>query len=402
MPYTTMKKLAFIIPWFSEDVRGGAEVDLRDTTLQLAARGVELEIFATCVESFSSDWSVNFFPEGIERINGITVRRFAANAREETAFGPVNALLMQGKQPSLAQEGIFFNEMVSSDDMVDYITHHRMEYSSFVFIPYLFGTTYFGAAAAGKQAVLIPCLHEEAYVHMQLMQKCFEHVGGIVFHAEPESDLAHAIYHLDYIPTIVAGAGMDVSISGDARHFREKYKMNAPFILYAGRKDAGKNVDTLVKNFLIWKACTPKNEVKLVLIGGGTLSLPADAKEDILDFGYVPLQDKYDAMAAATCLCQPSLHESFSLVIMESWLCGRPVLVHENCAVTKNFAQKSNGGLYFNTPEEFICALNYLLEHPQIADEMGQNGSAYVKENFSWDTVSQRYIDFFEQLSREQ
>ncbi|MEG1640388.1 MAG: glycosyltransferase, partial [Ruthenibacterium sp.] len=175
----------------------------------------------------------------------------------------------------------------------------------------------------------------------------------------------------------------------------------SPFILYAGRKDSGKNVDALVKNFMTWKACTPENDVKLILIGGGTLSLPSDAKQDILDFGYVPLQDKYDAMAAALFLCQPSLHESFSLVIMESWLCGRPVLVHGQCAVTKNFAQKSGGGLYFNTCDEFIGALNYFLSHPQEAAQMGENGGAYVRANFSWDTVTQRYIDFFESLAEE-
>ncbi|MEG1270196.1 MAG: glycosyltransferase family 4 protein [Ruthenibacterium sp.] len=396
-----MKKLAFIIPWFSADVRGGAEVDLRDTTIQLAARGVELEIFATCVESFSADWEVNFFPRGIEKIHGITVRRFLANGRDGTAFGGVNALLMQGKQPSLAQECVFFSEMVNSDEMIEYISSHRQEYSLFVFTPYMFSTTYFGARAAGKQAVLIPCLHEEAYVHMQLMKTCFENVGGIAFNSEPESALAHTLYCLDNVKTTVAGDGMDVSVSGEAARFCEKYNMKSPFILYAGRKDSGKNVDALVKNFMTWKACTPENDVKLILIGGGTLSLPSDAKQDILDFGYVPLQDKYDAMAAALFLCQPSLHESFSLVIMESWLCGRPVLVHGQCAVTKNFAQKSGGGLYFNTCDEFIGALNYFLSHPQEAVQMGENGGAYVRANFSWDTVTQRYIDFFESLAEE-
>ena len=45
-------------------------------------------------------------------------------------------------------------------------------------------------------------------------------------------------------------------------------------------------------------------------------------------------------MAAASLLCQPSHNESFSLVIMESWLCGRPVLVSSQCAVTKDFAKR--------------------------------------------------------------
>ena len=86
--------------------------------------------------------------------------------------------------------------------------------------------------------------------------------------------------------------------------------------------------------------------LKLVLLGGGDITIPRALKEHVIDLGFVPIQDKYDAYAAAELLCQPSKHESFSYVIMESWLCERPVLVHKDCNVTQNFAAASNGGLF--------------------------------------------------------
>lgn len=85
------------------------------------------------------------------------------------------------------------------------------------------------------------------------------------------------------------------------------------------------------------------------MIGPGKLPIPETCKNQIHDLGFVPVQDKYDAYAAAEMLCQPSKNESFSFVIMESWLMGRPVLVHESCKVTSNFARESMVGCIFKT-----------------------------------------------------
>ena len=140
------------------------------------------------------------------------------------------------------------------------------------------------------------------------------------------------------------------------------------------------------------------NDMQLVLIGGGKVKIPDAVKKDVHDLGFVDIQDKYDITASATLMCQPSKNESFSIVIMESWLCHRPVLVHEACQVTRHFAQDSNGGLYFGSYPEFEACVNYILEHPDEARQMGDNGCRYVKENFDWDVVIRKYKDFFEEI----
>ena len=110
------------------------------------------------------------------------------------------------------------------------------------------------------------------------------------------------------------------------------------------------------------------------------------------------IQDKYNAMSACEFLCQPSFNESFSLVIMENWLCKRPVLVHEKCDVTKNFVLQSDGGLYFSNYPEFEACTDYLLKNKDISDKMGLNGYKYVNDNFNRDTITAKYIDFFERI----
>ena len=114
---------------------------------------------------------------------------------------------------------------------------------------------------------------------------------------------------------------------------------------------------------------------------------------------YPGLQDKYNAQAAAEFLCQPSRNESFSLVIMESWLCGRPVLVNSGCAVTRSFASESDGGLYFGDYFEFEGCTDWFLKNRDKAAVMGENGRRYVRSNFAWDVIVDKYMKFFREVS---
>jgi glycosyltransferase involved in cell wall biosynthesis len=114
--------------------------------------------------------------------------------------------------------------------------------------------------------------------------------------------------------------------------------------------------------------------------------------------GFVSVEDKHNAFAAAEFLCNPSWFESFSLVIMESWLAKRPILVSEHCAVTTNFCHETNGGLYYNNYREFRECIIYLRENKETGDRMGENGFEYVMEHFTHKKIAQNYLDFAEHI----
>ncbi len=392
-----MKKIAFVIPWFAEKIPGGAEMETREVTKHLKTAGMDVEILTTCVREFVSDWSENYYPEGEEIIQGVPVKRFKVIERDAAAFDAVNIKLMNGIMPSLNEENTFINEMVNSPELYKYIGEHRDEYTAFVFIPYMFGTTYFGVKACPEKAVLIPCFHDEAYVYMNIFRKLYSKAAGMIFNARPEYELTQKLYNISNMHTVVMGIGMDTDLKADADAFRKKFKISVPFIIYAGRKDTGKNVQTLLKYFREYKM-RRNTDLKLVLIGGGEIEIPSDIKEHVIDLGFVDKQDKYDAISASEFLCQPSKNESFSLVIMESWLCGRPVLVHEKCAVTTNFASESNGGLYFSNYFEFEGCTDFYLHNKEIAAQMGVNGAQYVKYNFSWNVIVENFKKYFEEM----
>lgn len=392
-----MKKVGFVIPWFGEKIPGGAEMELRGLSYHLHQSGMDIEILTTCVKEFSSDWSENFYSEGLEMIGGVPVRRFKVKSRNRKIFDEINYRLMKGDVVSREDEEKFFEEMVNSPKLYEYINQKKDEYALFVYIPYMFSTTYYGVKACPEKAVMIPCLHDECYAHLSLFKELFPKIKGLVFNAQPEYELANRIYDISNVKTAVFGIGMDTNVLGDGERFKEKYKIRAPYILYAGRKDVGKNVDTLLKYFNEYKSRI-SNDIKLVLIGGGEIEIPGAVKNDVYDLGFLPIQDKYDAYAGSTLLCQPSKFESFSLVIMESWLNRKPVLVYEFCEVTKHFAKDSNGGLYFSNYFEFEGCVEYILNHPKQAAQMGKNGENYVRTHFSWEVVVDNYTAFFKQL----
>ena len=392
-------RIAFVIPWYGEGIRGGAEMELREVSTRLLQAGVEVEILTTCVRSFDSNWNENYYAEGTAMVYDVPTRRFPVRTRDTRAFDQVNRKLMQGARVSLREEKIFLREMINSPALYSYITEHEREYDLFVFMPYMFGTTFFGVLSCPtEKSVLLPCFHNEGYARMHMLRQTYIHTKGMIFNSRPEMELANRLYDLQEVEQECIGLGMDTRIRGEAAAFRRKYGIEGPFVLYAGRKDKGKNVDTLLQYFSEYRRRNPEQELKLVLIGGGDLAVPKDISSAVYDLGFVEAQDKYDAMAAAELLCQPSKNESFSIVIMESWLCGRPVLVHGKCPVTTDFVRRSSGGLYFQDYYEFEGCLNWMLADSARTAELGRNGNAFVRENFDWNMIVRRYIRFFEKL----
>lgn len=397
-----MKKIGFVCSWYGDNIPGGAETELRGIVKHLNAKGIALEVLTTCIKQFDSDWNENFYPEGESLVDGIIVKRFAVRKRNVKKFDAINQKLMNKISITTEEEKVFIEEMANSPSLYSYIKIHSEEYSSFVYIPYMFGTTYFGICACPDKAVVIPCFHEESYIHMHIFKEVFEMAKGFIYLSKPEYQLANSIFEFSpSVKQLILGAGVDTGYNSDAERFKRKFGINAPFILYAGRKDSGKNINLLISYFAMFKKLNPLNPLKLVLIGGGKVELPINIVNDVIDLGFVDIQDKHDANAASLVVCQPSIHESFSIVIMEGWLAKRPVLVHEECAVTKNFVCETNGGLYFKTYYEFQECVLYLMNHNIEATIMGNNGRKYVLSHFSWNVITDKLIKYFAEMEDE-
>jgi glycosyltransferase involved in cell wall biosynthesis len=387
-------KVAFTIPWYGDDIPGGAESQCRETVKALIRAGADVEILTTCVRQFASDWNTNHHPPGLTTEGGVPVRRFPVRQRDGVSFDQVNFKLMHDLPVSPAEEQIFVDEMINSPELYEYIDRHRSEYV-FLFIPYMFGTTYWGSLVCPERSILIPCLHNESYARMRLIREMCERVRGILFNSAEEERLAQSLYQLDAKRVAVVGEPVQCDWKSVPARFQEKYALSN-FFLYAGRTDKGKGADILVDFYCRYLDETNRLE-QLVFIGGGELDIPQRCASRILRLGFIPAEDKYNAYGSAIALCVPSVMESFSLVMMESWLAGRPVVVSATCPVTTDFCLQSNGGLYFADYQEFREILTLLTFDRRLAKALGARGREFVLSNFQPQAVAARYLSVLEQ-----
>jgi glycosyltransferase involved in cell wall biosynthesis len=164
--------------------------------------------------------------------------------------------------------------------------------------------------------------------------------------------------------------------------FRSEYGIDSPFLLYVGRREADKGWPWLVDLFSRTRA-----PVKLVSAGAGDADVPPRLRGRVIDVGLLSIDQRNNALAAALAYVQPSLNESYSRTVMESWLAARPVLARKGSTVVEWHCSRSGGGSAFGTPRELAGHVERLLADTVRAKEMGERGRAYVLENYQWPHV---------------
>lgn len=132
------------------------------------------------------------------------------------------------------------------------------------------------------------------------------------------------------------------------------------------------------------------------MAGKAAIAIPEDP--DIITLGFISEEEKFALMRDAKCLVLASEFESLSMVVLESMIMGRPVLVNGKCLVLRGHCTKSNAGLYFENYAEFEGALSYLLSHPEQYEQMRENGRKYVRENYDWSVILEKIRGMIESL----
>ena len=94
----------------------------------------------------------------------------------------------------------------------------------------------------------------------------------------------------------------------------------------------------------------------------------------------------------------PSFYESLSMVTLEAWALGKPVLANARCDVLKGQCLRSRAGLYYEEYGEFRDALGLLLTDSRLRDAMGARGRFFFQSHYSWDVIEKKYIDLIEGL----
>ncbi len=390
-------KLAFVVQRYGQSVNGGAELHARYVAERLA-KHVSVEVLTTCAVDYVT-WH-NELPPGDERVNGITVRRFPVkHERDPIAFGRLSTRVFEDTH-SIANELEWIDaEGPASPALVQYIARHAPDYDFLVFFSYRYYHAYHGIRAAGPRAILVPTAERDSTIGLSIFKPIFQSVRCLMYNSPEERSMIQTIAGNEDVPSVVVGVGSEVPADPQPSRFRQKFGIRDPFAVYVGRIDENKGCKELFDYFGSYLRAKA-GRLTLVLIGNSLLNIPADPR--IRHLGFLDDRDKFDAMAAAELLVMPSYFESLSMVALESWALGRPVLANAKCDVLKGQCIRSNAGLYYSDELEFVEALRAIEHNRWIAGSLGRNGRQFYRDHYDWPVVERKYLDMLDRLGREQ
>ena len=386
-------KVAVVVQRYGQAINGGAELHARYIAEHLARHG-EVEVLTTCAADYVT-WRNELEP-GVGQVNGVPVRRFRVkHERDPRLFAERSDRVFE--QPhSLGDELDWLDaEGPTSPALVDYVAKHAAEYEYCLFFSYRYYHAYYGTRAAGGRAILVPTAERDLTVGLSIFQPLFRRVRAVMYNSPEERAMIHAVSGNQNVPGVVVGIGSDVPNNPQAGRFRQKYNIRGPFAIYVGRIDQNKGCNELFEFFQGYLN-DPAGKLSLVLIGHSLLPIPEHPR--IRHLGFLDDTDKFDAMAAADLLIMPSYYESLSMVTLETWALGRPVLANGKCDVLKGQCIRSNAGLYYETYGEFVGALEAIEQNRWLAGTLGRSGRQFFRDHYDWPVIERKYLEMFERL----
>jgi glycosyltransferase involved in cell wall biosynthesis len=389
-------KLAVVVQRYGLAINGGAELHARYVAEHLA-RHAEVEVLTTCATDYVS-WR-NELPAGVETINGVTVRRFRVRRERDTIdFGRRSDFVFT--QPhSIADELDWLDaEGPASLSLVRFISGNTERYDYFFFFSYRYYHAYYGSRAAASRAILVPTAEKDDAVGLSIFPAIFRGVRAIMYNSPEERAMIEAVAANQQVPSVVVGIGSEVPANPQPGRFRQKFNIRGPFAVYVGRIDENKGCRELFEAFQEYVR-NGSTRLSLVLIGNSMLPIPQDPR--IRHLGFLDDTDKFDAIAASELLLMPSYFESLSMVALEAWALGRPVLANAKCDVLKGQSIRSNAGLYYETRGEFLETLRALEWNRWLSATLGRNGRQFFREHYDWPVIERKYLDMIARLAKE-
>jgi glycosyltransferase involved in cell wall biosynthesis len=402
-------RIAFIVQRYGAEILGGSEYHCRLIAERMAARH-DVEVLTTCARDYIT-WT-NEYPEGTDRIKGVSVRRFAnAHTRDIKAFNEYSDWIFHN--PHTREDEVKWLEMQGPwcPVLVDYLRRHHKTYDALIFFTYLYAPTVLGIEVDPGRSILVPTAHDEPAIHLDIYKEMFQLATAIAYNTEVERNFLKTTFPIRTISDEIVGCGVDL-MQGDlgdgdptpgrdgdddvdvlaqvrsrGTSFRRRHRLHGDFLLYGGRIDAGKGCEELLEYFTSYKE--QGGDALLVLMGVKLMQLPEVPWVKFA--GLLSERERLQALEAATVVVVPSPLESLSLLALEAMAVGTPVLCNGRSEVLVEHCLKSNAGLFYADRDEFVECTKLLLADERLRRAMGRNGKEYVKRNYRWDVIMAKY-----------
>ncbi|MFZ0050296.1 MAG: glycosyltransferase [Desulfobaccales bacterium] len=179
--------------------------------------------------------------------------------------------------------------------------------------------------------------------------------------------------------------------------FRERFPGTGgkEIILFLGRINFKKGLDLLVQ--ALARVVRKRRDVHLVVAGPDDDGWGARVKgwlqqEGIADCatftGMLVGEEKLAALRDARMFVLPSYSESFGIAVIEAMACGLPVVISDRVNIWREVEAAGAGLVTPCEAGQTATAILELLDNPELAGRLGQNGIKLVREQFQWTTVA--------------
>ena len=391
------RKVAFVVQRCGREVNGGAEAHCLAIAQRMSAYW-NTEVLTSCAVDYVT-WD-NFYPPGPERVGDVTVRRFPVAATRVTeTFNQLSGELHRKRTAATVEEEEAWMQAQGPwcPELASYVEKHSDQYDAFIFFTYLYWHTWAALPKVTNNAILVPLAHDEWTIYLNIFARVFAHARHFIFNTVEEKGLLERLFPKQRFDGPVVGVSVDRPVNVDPIRFRREHGIQDDFLLYVGRIDPSKGCEELFEYFLRNRQVN-RSPSKLVLIGKPVMPVPEHP--DIVPIGFVSEQTKWDALAACEALVMPSVNESLSMVLLEAWSVGKPVIVNGRCEVLVGQCKRSNGGLWYQSYDEWVGVLESL-QAGRVSNVLGRQGWRFVRDNYSWASIERSYLDAVESVVRQ-
>jgi len=413
-------KIAFIVQRYGTEILGGSEYHCRLVAERLSKTHT-VEVLTTCAKEYTT-WE-NAYPEGKDRVKGVTVRRFAnSETRDLNAFNSFSDWIFANPHSAEDEQNWLKQQGPWCPALIEFLEQEHRSYDALIFFTYLYAPTVLGLKIAPQKSILVPTAHDEPAIRLDIYRKVFSLPAAIAYNTSVEQGFLRQRFTPSAKIQEVVGCGVDLppemnlSIENHAQNtnnpdefvagamnsesrsqddgqvarggvFRRRHRFFGPFALYGGRIDPGKGCEELIEYFSTYSK--EQGDATLALMGIKLMPIP---NEPFIRFaGMLSETERLEALEAANVALVPSPYESLSLLALESFAVGTPILANARSDVLMDHCQRSNAGLYYENREEFVECLKLLMNNLDLRTKLGRNGQDYVRLNYSWNVILEKY-----------
>ena len=177
-------RIAFIVQRYGAEILGGSEYHCRLIAERLAETH-HVDVLTTCARDYIT-WK-NEYPEGVDRLRGVTVRRFpTVRTRDIEAFNRYSDWIFHNAPQPPGRNGVAEAAGPVGAGLIEYLERHHQQYDVLIFFTYLYATTVLGIRIAPSKSLLVPTAHDEPAIRLGIYDDVFTSAAAIAWNTDVE------------------------------------------------------------------------------------------------------------------------------------------------------------------------------------------------------------------------